>query len=288
MRILVTGGTGFLGRALLPMLAGNEVFALTRKPRAPDPALPHVTWIEADLSAPFDPACLPTKMDGIIHLAQSDRYREFPAGAPDVFRVNVEFPAILMQWALKAGVSRAVFASTGTVYEPFTGSMREDAAVSPTGFYGASKLAAEALTLAYAKDIAVSQLRVFFLYGPGQQNMLISRLIGSVAAGTAVTLPEQGDGLVFVPTFVEDTARVFAQACLEGWRGVWNVASPHAVSMRTLVNEIGVALKRAPVVTQVAQAAPLPIVPDLTKLSGAVNVSAFLGIRQGLARTIGG
>lgn len=287
MRILVTGGTGFLGRHLLPMLGRHEVVALTRGRHTALTALPHVTWLPMNLSEGLDIAALPAKADAIIHLAQSDRYRDFPAGAADVFRVNVEAPAALMRWALEAGVTRAVFASTGSVYEPFAGSLKEDAAVSPTGLYGASKLATEALTLAYQSKLAVAQLRVFFLYGPGQSGMMISRLIDNVRNGATLTLPRDGDGLEFVPTFVEDTARIFARACEEEWRGVWNVASPHAVSFRKLAELIGRHVGRAPVFVRNDSASPARIVPDVTKLGAIIHIQEFLDAKRGLAKTLG-
>src|ERR1700688_1883265 len=114
MRILVTGATGFLGRHLLPLMNGHEIFALARHPASSSMDGPWVNWIEADLSREVDVHRLPSKMDAIIHLAQSSRFRDFPGGAGDVFAVNVAAPSALMQWAVTAGVSRAVFASTGT------------------------------------------------------------------------------------------------------------------------------------------------------------------------------
>jgi UDP-glucose 4-epimerase len=286
MRILVTGGSGFLGRQLLRQLRDHEVVALTRGRQAADPQLGHVRWLPMDLSAGLDVSALPATADAIIHLAQSDRYREFPAGAADVFRVNVEVPAALMRWAVDAGVSRAVFASTGTVYEPFTGPLREDAAVNPTGLYGASKLAAETLTLAYQSKIAVAQLRVFFLYGPSQTNMMISRMVDNVRNGVALTLPRTGDGIEFVPTYVDDTARVFAQAVEQSWRGIWNVASPHRVSFRRLAEVIGSAVGRPPVFTVTEQTPPTPIVPDLAKLASRVDVGGFKDVVGGIAATV--
>jgi UDP-glucose 4-epimerase len=286
MRILVTGGSGFLGRYLLPLLAGHQVVALTRGKHAGLPPLAHVTWLPMDLSCGLDAAALPARCDAIIHLAQSDHYRDFPAGAADVFRVNVEVPAALMRWAVDAGVSRAVFASSGTVYEPFAGSLREDAAVGPTGLYGASKLAAEALTLAYQSKLAVAQLRLFFLYGPGQTNMMISRLIDNVRNGVSLTLPRDGDGLEFVPTYVADTARVFAQACTESWRGVWNVASPHAVSFSMLAHVIGEAVGRPPLFQRSEAVSPPRIVPDLAKLAGRVDLDDFLTVQHGIGKTV--
>ncbi|MBL4886612.1 MAG: NAD(P)-dependent oxidoreductase, partial [Planctomycetaceae bacterium] len=172
MRILLTGITGFLGRQLAPMLGDHELFAISRGSHKSGFQPDNINWIEADLSQHLDPAILPASMDAIIHLAQSDHYRSFPDGAADMFKVNVEVPAILLAWAQKAGVSRFVAASTGTVYEPFTGAMTENSSVSPTGYYGASKLAAEALALAYQGVFDVCQLRVFFLYGPRQEGMM--------------------------------------------------------------------------------------------------------------------
>jgi nucleoside-diphosphate-sugar epimerase len=245
-----------------------------------------VSWIDADLSQGLDPAILPAQADALIHLAQSDSYRDFPAGAADVFRVNVEAPATLMRWAVDAKVSRAVFASTGTVYEPFTGAMREDSPVFPTGYYGASKLACETLTLAYQGTMAVCQLRVFFLYGPGQETMMIARLIESVRAGGTLTLPKNSDGLVFVPTYVDDTARVFRRACEEGWTGIYNVASPQVVSFKELLDAVGRAVGKTPVVQRIDAPEPQRIVPDLQKLGAREPLGEFLTIDQGLARTL--
>ena len=286
MRILVTGGTGFVGRHVLRMLGDHHVFAITRGKHRDFTAGGNIEWIEANLSEGLDPAKLPAKMDAIIHLAQSDRYREFPAGVPDVFQVNVRLPSQLMTWAKTAGVNRAVFASTGTVYEPFAGVMTEESAVSPTGYYGASKLACEALTLPFqASDLAVAQMRIFFVYGPGQGNSMIARIMQNVRDSQAVTLPKSGDGLVFVPTFVEDTARVMVDACVNGWRGVWNLASPHAISMHDFIREIGRAAGREPIVTRTEQGPPAPIVPSLDKLRTAVDVAAFLTPADGIRRT---
>lgn len=286
MRILLTGGTGFLGRHLIPMMSEHEVFALTRGRHGGRKWPGNVTWFEANLSAGLDTARLPKKMDAIIHLAQSDRFREFPGGAGDMFRVNVEAPAALMRWAVGAGVTRAVFASTGTVYEPFTGLMREDDAINPTGYYGASKLATETLTLAYQKELAVAQLRVFFLYGPGQEQMMMARLINSVRKGETLTLPRTGDGLVFVPTYVTDTARVFKQAAEEAWRGAWNVASPRAVSMAGVFDAIGRASGLAPKIERIDAALPQAIVPNLDKIRGMVDIDAFQTLDQGLAAIV--
>ena len=292
MRIVLTGATGFVGRHLLPLLAKHEVFAIRRSTPVntsggrPMPA-GSITWIDADLSRGLDTRQLPASADALIHLAQSDRYRDFPAGAGDVFRVNVEVPATLMRWACEAGVSRAVFASTGTVYEPFRARMDEDAAVRPTGYYGASKLACETLTLPYQSEaLSVAQLRLFFIYGPGQGNSMLARVMDNVASGKAVQLPAGSDGLVFAPTYVGDVARALLQATEEAWRGVWNVAGPESASLGQYIEMVASVTGSTPVIQRTASASPQPIVPDLTKLWGRMAAETFVPLEDGIRRTL--
>ena len=77
------------------------------------------------MSELFEPTHLPSHIDGVLHLAQSHAYRDFPAGAVDMFRVNVASTASLLEYARRAGASRFYLASTGSVYEPYTRGMAE-------------------------------------------------------------------------------------------------------------------------------------------------------------------
>jgi nucleoside-diphosphate-sugar epimerase len=285
-RILVTGASGFLGSFLMPRLvaAGHEAIGLKLDFESPD--MPGVDWIDCDLGQPLNPSTLPQKIDGIIHLAQSPRYREGKDGEAHVFDVNVRGVADLLRYADGAGVSRFVLASSGSVYEPFGAGLNEDARVSPTGYYGASKLAAETLSTACADRFAVANLRVFFLYGPKQKNMLIARLIEQVQAGATLTLPKAGDGLVFVPTYADDTARVFQKACEDAWTGLYNVACPYPTTFRHLLETIGDATGKPPVIERNDAEPSAPIVPPLTRLRAKMDVSDFHTIEQGVAKAV--
>ena len=139
-RVLVTGGTGFLGKALLPQLQGHDIFALRRSPSGEENG---ISWIQADLGEPVNTAALPGKIDAVIHLAQSPEYRNLPDGAPHVFRVNTAATAELLEYVRHAGAEQFLYASTGSIYEPFKGSMLETEPVAPKNFYPASKLAGE-------------------------------------------------------------------------------------------------------------------------------------------------
>ncbi|MFZ1680395.1 MAG: NAD(P)-dependent oxidoreductase [Rhizobiaceae bacterium] len=289
MNIVITGAAGFLGQELVRQLAGrHDLYCLTRQVTDTLPGGRGVHWIAMDLSAGLDRSRLPARADAIIHLAQSNGYRNFPDGAPDVFAVNIRLVQELCEYGLSAGITRLVLASTGTVYEPFAAPLHEDSALRPTGYYGASKLAAELISGAYSGKFAVSNLRVFFLYGPGQRNMLIARLIDNVRAGQKVTLPADGEGLVFVPTYVGDTAGVFVRAVEDGWSGPINVASPHAISLGGLLRTISAQTGMALNVERTDAASPGPIVPDLARLAERIDLATFLTPGDGIRRTLAG
>lgn len=287
MKILITGAAGFLGKSLVRQLIGtHELYCLTRKVGQGLPDGENIHWIDMDLSGGLDETRLPKELDAIIHLAQSNGYRNFPQEANDVFAVNVALAQQLCDFGWRSGISNMILASTGTVYEPFLGSMREDEEVRPTGYYGASKLSAELISEAYSSHFSVCNLRVFFLYGPGQENMLIARLIDSVKSGKRVTLPKDREGLVFVPTFVEDTASVFKTAVEQGWQGVYNVASPHETSLGGLLRTISDATGK-PLNLEVTDGdTPSPIVPNLEKIAAKFDLSTFHDPQAGIAKSI--
>jgi len=280
MKILLTGGGGFLGGFLIPQLleAGHSIVALSRLARPLDHK--NLTWIEMDLASGIDFKRLPDSIDGVIHLAQSPEYRNGPDGEPHVLKVNVLAYAQLLKYAEKAGASRFVTASTGSVYEPFTGDMREDSLATPTGFYGSSKLAAEALSHAYTGRMSICNLRVFFLFGPGQENSFVARLIDNVKNSKAITLPASGEGLVFVPTSVNNTAHVFKTALEEEWIGTYNVASPQAMSVKALAEEIGRIFNKDVIFERNEESSPTPIIPPLNKLAEVYNLEQFSNVSE--------
>ena len=108
MTVLLTGATGLTGRHVLALLAeDDDVVAVGR--RDPPAALAaRATWVRHDLAAPIDRAALPERVHAVVHLAQSERYRDFPAGAADVFTVNVAAAAALAGYAVAAGARRFV------------------------------------------------------------------------------------------------------------------------------------------------------------------------------------
>jgi nucleoside-diphosphate-sugar epimerase len=284
MRVLVTGGSGFIGSRLVSGLIQqrHEVFCIRRHDSVSPGAGTDIFW---DLASRETPRGLPDRIDAVAHLAQARRYRQFPDDAPEMFRVNVAGTAALLEYGREAGASAFCLVSSGTVYEPYTGEISEDAPVAPTGYLGASKFAAEVVSRPYADLFALSILRLFFPYGPGQRERLVPDLIERVCKGLPIRLSGDGEGLRLVPTFVDDIVDVIIAALAGSWRGTFNVASPVVLSIREMAELIGETIGKRPRFEVTHERAGI-IVPQLERLGARLDLHRLTPPEEGIRRTI--
>ena len=239
-------------------------------------------WIEQDLRT-LDPRALPDRVDGVVHLAQSSRYKEFPEGAADVYAVSVQSTFALLEWARGARAQTFVLASTGGLYAYSPHPVAEDDAIHADGFYFRSKQAAEIVLGGYRELLRPVVLRPFFVYGEGQRRMLIARLAEQIAAGQEIVI--DGDpGLRCNPVHVEDMVRVFEPALTAPVSGVVNVAGPDVVSMSELVTAVGEAIGVKPVVRHRPATAGGDLVADTARMRAELGVEPRIGLHDGLQR----
>ncbi|MEU1550560.1 NAD-dependent epimerase/dehydratase family protein [Nocardia sp. NPDC005745] len=216
MRVLVTGANGYLGRAVVHLLsrAGHEPIAMVRKRISPSQTAARV----ADL---LDDAALREALDGaeaVCHLAGLTRARESMTEPLRYFRVNTGGTISLLEAMAAAGVSRIVFASTGSIYgTPERQPMTESLPDAPPHPYAASKLAAEWALHAQAGTgrLSVAVLRLMNVAGGADPDptRLIPRTFAAAMNGSALEV--NGDGsAVRDYLHIDDAAAAFA-ACLE-------------------------------------------------------------------------
>jgi nucleoside-diphosphate-sugar epimerase len=168
MRVLVTGASGFVGRALVEKLAsdGHAVRAITRR-EVPD-------IVTADW------APLLAEIDAVVHLAaRVHRMRDASADPLAEFRrVNRDATLRLAEAAIAAGIRRFVFISSVKAAVDSTGleAIDEDHPAIPRSDYGISKLEAEQglLALAGRNGLEPVILRLPLVYGPGARGNLRS------------------------------------------------------------------------------------------------------------------
>jgi UDP-glucose 4-epimerase len=277
--ILVTGASGFIGSHLLPELARrHEVVAVTR---GPEPAAaPGIRGLRADLTT-LDVATLPARVEAVVHLAQSRRYRDFPGASGDIFGVNVESTFRLLEYARGAGARSFVLASTGGIYDYSYDRLVETAPVNPINFYLSSKYSAELLTANYRDFFRTVVLRFFFVYGPGQGPMLIPTLLRKVVAGETIAI-ERRPGLRINPIHVSDAVRVFEPALALDRSDVFNVAGDESLALEELVALIADVAGREPVVENAGGGLSGDLIGDNTRMKETLGVAPRVTLREGL------
>jgi len=247
VRVLVTGASGFVGRAVTAALsrAGHDVVPLSRRPKqAAGPV--------ADIR---DQAAVHTEVadvDAVCHLAAVTRPRMSASNPAEYWTVNTggtfNVVSALLATAKRTRPKRLVLASTAAMYaadapQPLT----EESPIVPANPYGASKVAADHLAAACTagRTIGAISLRAFNIAGAanGTPDFDTTRLVPKIAAvqaGKEPRLTINGDGSV-VRDFVHatDMAEAFVlalEACTPGeWRP-YNVGSGCGTSLSEMVH----------------------------------------------------
>ena len=281
MTILLTGGTGFLGAALLEPLAARDEVVAVHRPTATPPTVEGVRWIAQDLAAPLV-AGLPDHVDAAVHLAQSRRYREFPDAALDIFDLNMGAAVRLLDYARRSGARKFVLASSGAVYAPRSEPLREEDALSPANLYATCKMGAEYTAPHFGDYFDIAMLRYFFIYGPGQRDMFIPGIVNRVLSDLPVSLSSEV-GIRVNPVFVDDAVAATLAALDRCGVAAYNVAGPDVVSLREMAEIVGALVGKAP--TFVAGEGAQDFVADINRMSTAL-VRPQIGMREGLQRTV--
>jgi nucleoside-diphosphate-sugar epimerase len=192
MRVLLTGGSGFLGSWVAEQLAGegHVVKALVR-PASDRRALEKLPGVEFAPGAIEDRASLTPAVEGvdaIVHVAGIVKARR-PA---DFFGVNTQGTKNLLDAALaRGGLKRFVYVSSLAAMGPSADGqpLPEDATPHPVTHYGRSKLEAERAVLAAGARLPVTVIRPPMIYGPRDRETLA--FFTSIRNGL---LPIVGDG----------------------------------------------------------------------------------------------
>lgn len=285
MNIILTGATGFMGRALLQrLLPDHDVFCLARQAGAL-PAHPRVHAISQDLSEPLAADRLPPLADVVIHLAQSRHFRSFPDQARDIFKVNTEFTQQLLDYGRRAKIRTFLLASSGGVCGYLTRPILETDPPAPGNFYLASKYAAECLVNAYGELFAAINLRYFFVYGEGQRGMFMPGLVERVMQGTAVTVSGR-TGVTMNPIHLSDAVEATIRSLDLQRSETINVGGAETATIVDLAELIGRLAGRKPVYRYEADKGPLAMVGNIERMKCKLGVTPKVSLEEGVGRLI--
>ena len=196
MRILVSGGSGFIGRHVVATLRAQDHHV--RVVDLQSHIDPDVDLVQGDIADPdVIAAAFEGGFDGVVHLAAVTSVLRSVEQPELTFRTNVDGTHRILEGARAAGVRSLVLASTNAVTGPMEEpAITERARLRPLTPYGATKAAGEMLMSAYTSSYGVrcTALRLTNVYGPGMQakDSIVARLMRAIRLGT--TFEVYGDG----------------------------------------------------------------------------------------------
>lgn len=254
MKILVTGGCGFIGSHLVRKLQEANLYV----PGLPAPQVRvldnlsngkienlaglNYDFIKGDLRNIEDCHKACEDVDIVYHQAAISSVPYSIKHPHETFNVNVGGTHNLFLAAYIAGVKKIVFASSAAVYgDPSEGPQHEDSLLKPKSPYAAHKSSCEQLAFAFNNlGLDIVSLRYFNVYGPNQgSSAVISKFISNALNNNSTTI--HGDGhqtrdFIHVDDVVK--ANLFASI---GPNGIFNVASGVQTSIKDIfyiINDI--------------------------------------------------
>jgi UDP-glucose 4-epimerase len=242
-RILVTGGSGFIGRHVVAALceAGAYVRVVDLQPHR-DPEVEVVLGDIAErevLEAAFEGG-----FDGVAHLAAVTSVLRSLEHPELTFRTNVAGTSALLEAARAAGVSALVFASTNAVTgQVETPAISEAALLRPLTPYGATKAAGEMLMSAYTASYGVrcAALRLTNVYGPGMQakDSIVARLMRAIRLEQTFEIYGDGRQVRDYVHAADVTAAVQLGLTDDSWSGPTVIGSGRSLSVLEVVEAVG-------------------------------------------------
>jgi UDP-glucose 4-epimerase len=297
-KILITGGFGFIGARFVKHFQAKNIevivmeHPLSKKPEG----FPECEIVRGDITErTFIDAVKVENVDAVLHLAaQSSGPRSFTIPETDI-KINILGTLNTIDWCIANNIDRFLFASSFVIYgdHPDKEVLDEKTYYLPKSVYATSKLACEHLLTTYAqvKGIKWNALRMFNVYGPGQD----------------ITKGDQGVVGIFMNMLLkQDTVQVkgslerfrdliHVDDVIQGWdlclfSNVYNESYNLGSGAKTTYKDLIISLAKAMGKASTLKIEELPGTPgdmmgcyaDITKIKTQLNFSPKFDVETGI------
>lgn len=237
MRVLITGGSGYIGSHVCRLLKsrGDEPvvvddFVTGDPARIPEAASYRLDLTSSDAVDRLHAILVSERIDSVIHFAARKQVAESVQRPLWYLSQNIGGLAAVLEAVTKAGVRDFVFSSSAAVYGDAGGVVDEDAATVPVNPYGQSKLAGEWLVadVARASELNAISLRYFNVAGAGWTDLADRAVLNLVPM--ALERIDSNEG----PQIFGDDYDTADGTCVRDFVHVLDVAEAHLIALSAL------------------------------------------------------
>lgn len=286
--VLVTGGSGFIGKNLIERLLseGAKVISISRGKDTSG-----VQTINADLTKTDFSFIDSLDFDYAVHLAGFSSPRR-SINEQATLELNAVATDRLFYKLMQKGIKKAVFMSSCTVYSSSDEDLREDSPLEQKpGIYVKSKLLAEESCRKFQeKGFPLVIFRLSNAYGPHQQwkkedtPTLIPQIISDVLINKSIEVYNGSPVRDYV--YVDDVSEAIVLALKSNAIGTFNLGTGVGTSVAEIANEIS-GLVAAPLTFLNKEVSgPNRIVLDISKIKSVFGWTSYHSIKDGLRRTL--
>jgi UDP-glucose 4-epimerase len=293
--VVVTGVAGFIGSRVAARMAaeGFTVIGVDDLSSGKQSNVPSsIDFIQGNLADTQTISKLPKAAELVLHLAgQSSGEMSFDDPVADLEK-NTISTLNLIRYGTGANISKLVYASSMSVYGNVPDApIGEDEHVAPLSCYGVGKLAAENYLNVFCKQLSSVSLRMFNVYGPGQDMTNLRQGMVSIYLAQALTNKhivvkgslERFRDFIYIDDVVEAWFRAATFAGVVG--NTINIGT----GVRTTVAQVLEAVKANVVGTTVEVTDPTPgdqngIFADTTRMRALLGMSDFVQFADGVKR----
>lgn len=289
MRILVTGGTGFIGSNIVKALVERGDDVIITGHEAEQPAPKGVEFLQTSFAGlDYDRI---GKVDAVIHEAaiNSALYTD----KSEIMRANLLSSQQLIEYVVSKGCTRIVYASSTAVYGDAPAPYSETSAVNPISAYGSSKLALDKWAMQFAQehpDFTIVGLRYCNVFGPGESHKgkrasYIYQLAQQMLKGNAFLFKHGEQRRDWI--YVKDVVRANLLALTAKQSGVYMCGGGVAYTFNEIVRLLNENLGLARPITYVDNPYEKSYQNytecDLTKASAELGFTPQYSLAQGIA-----
>lgn len=228
-KVLITGGTGFIGSNLIKFL-GNEYYFINIG-RNENVYCENVLW---NLVDDLDEMQI-DNVDIIIHCASI--VGKDASSKSDYIDINVKSTLRLLEFCARNNIKKFILISTGGVYGLNENILNENDICNPNEIYSLSKFFSEKISELYKNKISIVVLRMFFPYGEGQNGRLLTNLTHNLINKNKITINKNGKPIIN-PIHIIDVVNIMKHIIESDCKGTFNICGNELISIKELCIKI--------------------------------------------------